>query len=293
MIYEFIRDYCSEYPFRLLAKLLGVSKSGYYDWLHRVPSDRHKHYEQLDQRILAAYEKGRGNYGVERVRKELAKQGFCHGDKLVRKRMRAQEIIFKHKRKTVRTTDSGHNEPCAENLLYRDFRAPGPNMVYVGDITYVPGSNGWLYIATAIDLYSRKIAGWAVADRMDVSLVNKALVMARKGQDKEISFIFHSDRGSQYASREYRALLARMNGVQSMSRKGDCWDNAVAESFNSALKREWLYRRIGAHGDLKKIELELFDYIECFYNRTRIHSYLKFKSPMEFEEEYFEDNRAS
>jgi len=164
---------------------------------------------------------------VERVREELARQGCFHGDKLIRKRMRANEIEFKYKRKTVKTTDSGHNEPCAENLLYRDFRAPGPNMVYVGDITYVPGSNGWLYIATAIDLYSRKIAGWAIAERMDVSLVNEALVMARRGQEKEVSFIFHSDRGSQYASREYRALLARLGGVQSMSRKGDCWERGA------------------------------------------------------------------
>lgn len=293
MKYAFICDHCSEYPLRLCFRILGVSSSGYYDWLRRGPSNREQGYEELDLRILQAHKKGRGTYGVERVQEELAKNGYNHGDKLIRKRLRNMGIHFERRRKFVTTTDSNHNLPCAENLLNRDFRAPGPGMVYVGDITYVPGSNGWLYVATAIDLYSRKIAGWAISDRMDTSLVNKALIQAREGQDKSSSFIFHSDRGSQYASREYRQLLFRLGGVQSMSRRGDCWDNAVAESFNSALKREWLYRRKGAKGTLKELELELFDYIECFYNRTRIHSTLGFCSPVEFEENYFTKNRVA
>ena len=250
-------------------------------------------YDDLDRKIKTIHTDHRGIYGVEKIREELVKQGFKHGDKLIRKRLRSMGIVFKHKRKVVRTTDSGHNEPCAENLRNRDFRAPGPNMAYVGDITYVPGSNGWLYIATVIDLYSRKIAGWAVSDCMDVSLVNKALIMARKDVGSTISFIFHSDRGSQYASKSFRGLLNELNGIQSMSRKGDCWDNAVAESVNGIIKREWLDRRYKPPGALPMVELELFDYIECFYNRKRIHGYLNCKTPHEFEVEYFYENRVA
>jgi transposase InsO family protein len=273
--------------------LLEVSSSGYYDWLKRSPSLRDLNYKELDRKIAEIIIGGRGNYGVEKVRKELAKQGDMHGDKLVRKRMRAQGVEFVQKRKFIRTTDSNHNQPCAANLLDRDFRAPLPGAVYVGDITYIPGSNGWIYLATVIDLFSRKVAGWAIAEKMDVALVNKALIMACQDHDLSSSFIFHSDRGSQYASREYRALLASLGGVQSMSRKGDCWDNAVAESFNGILKCEWLYRRSGPLGNLKTIELEVFDYIECFYNRKRSHSTLNYVSPAEFEAEYFTKNMAA
>lgn len=271
-------------------RLLEVSSSGYYDWLKRSPSLRVQNYEELDRKIARIVIEGRGNYGVERVRKELAKQSAMHGDKLVRKRMRAQGIAFVQKRKFIRTTDSNHNEPCAANLVNRDFRGPVPGAVYVGDITYIPANNGWVYLATVIDLFSRKVSGWAVAEKMDVELVNKALIMARQDHDLSSSFIFHSDRGSQYASRQYRELLAALGGVQSMSRKGDCWDNAVAESFNGILKCEWLYRRAGPLGDFKTIELEVFDYIECFYNRKRSHSTLNYVSPAEFEAEYFTRN---
>jgi len=291
--FDFILNYCSEYPLRLVSKVLNVSRSGYYDWLNKTPSKREQYYVELDRKIAEIVIEGRGTYGVERVRKELAKQGVIHGDKLVRKRMRAQGIEFVQKRKFIRTTDSNHNEPCAANLLERDFRAPAPNAVFVGDITYIPGSNGWIYLATCIDLFSRKVSGWAVAETMDVALVNKALIMACQDHDLSRSFIFHSDRGSQYASREYRELLATLGGVQSMSRKGDCWDNAVAESFNGILKCEWLYRRSGPLGDFNTIELEVFDYIECFYNRKRSHSTLNYVSPVEFEEEYFARNWAA
>jgi len=291
--FEFVRDYCSEYPFRLIRKVLGVSRSGYYDWLHRSALLGEQKYAIIDQRIIRAFEKGRGNYGVERIRKTLANEGVSHGDKLIRKRMHALDLHVESKRKFVKTTDSGHNEPCAENLLNRDFRAPAPNMVYVGDITYVPGSNGWLFVATVIDLYSRALVGWEVAERMDVGLVNRAFLKACRDRNPEPGFIFHSDRGSQYASREFRSLLASWGAVQSMSRKGDCWDNAVAESVNSIIKREWMRRRIGPPGTLKTVERELFDYIECFYNRTRIHSYLNFVSPAEFEADYFAKNAAA
>ena len=293
MRYAFIRDYCTEYPQWLALRVLDVSRSGYNDWLHRLPSNREQGYQAIDQRITDAFAKGRGTYGVERVREELQKQGHRHGDKLIRKRMCSLDLVAEQKRSSVRTTDSNHNEPIAANLLERDFQAPRPNMVYVGDITYIPYSGGWIYLATVIDLFSRSLVGWELAEKMDIGLISRALHNACRHRDLEEDWIFHSDRGSQYASREYRALLETLGCRQSMSRKGDCWDNAVAESFNGALKREWLYRRHRIPETIKIAELELFDYIECFYNRIRIHSYLDFVSPAEFEEAYFEKNQAA
>jgi transposase InsO family protein len=196
--------------------------------------------------------------------------------------MKDLNLKVKIKRRYKNTTDSKHNLPIASNILNRDFYASNPNEKYVGDITYISTGEGWLYLATVIDLYSRKVVGWSMDDTMKVSLVNNALNMALKHRTPKNGLIWHTDRGSQYASYEHRDLLKQYGIIQSMSRKGNCWDNSVAESFFKSLKNELVYQTY--FYTKKQAKLEIFKYIELFYNRVRSHSYLKGLSPVEFEE---------
>ena len=196
--------------------------------------------------------------------------------------MKDLNLKVKIKRRYKNTTDSNHNLPIASNILNRDFYASNPNQKYVGDITYISIGEGWLYLATVIDLYSRKVVGWSMDDTMKVSLVNDALNMALKHRTPKNGLVLHTDRGSQYASYEHRDLLKQYGIIQSMSRKGNCWDNSVAESFFKSLKNELVYQTY--FYTKKQAKLEIFKYIELFYNRIRSHSYLNGLSPVEFEE---------
>ena len=196
--------------------------------------------------------------------------------------MKDLNLKVKMKRRYKNTTDSNHNLPIAPNILNRDFYASNPNEKYVGDITYIPTGEGWLYLATVIDLYSRKVVGWSMDDTMKVSLVNDALSMAILHRNPASGLIWHTDRGSQYASYSHKDLLQKHNIVQSMSRRGNCWDNSVAESFFKSLKQELVYNTY--FYTKKQAKKEIFEYIEFYYNRVRSHSYLGNLSPVKFEE---------
>ena len=199
--------------------------------------------------------------------------------------MKDLNLKVKMKRRYKNTTDSNHNLPIAPNILNRDFYASNPDEKYVGDITYISTGEGWLYLATVIDLYSRKVVGWSMADTMKVSLVNDALKMAIKHRNPPKGLLWHTDRGSQYASYSHKDLLKQHGIVQSMSRKGNCWDNAVAESFFKTLKSDLIYKTY--FYTKKEAQREIFEYIEFYYNRTRSHSYLGNLSPVRFEERNF------
>ncbi len=219
-----------------------MSRSGFYAWLRREPSARQRRREQLVQKIKAAHEHNRGLYGSPRVHRALLIDGQIVSRNTVAKLMRQERIRAKTKRRFVpRTTDSTHQQPVARNLLNRNFAAPEPNRKWVADITYVPTQEGWLYLAAVLDLFSRKIVGWAMADHLRKGLVSDALQMALAHRQPNEGLLHHSDRGVQYASDDYQQLLARHGIEVSMSGKGDCWDNAVMESFWATLKTELVH----------------------------------------------------
>ncbi len=232
-------------------------------------------------KIRKIYESSRGNYGSPRVLKELRKDGIIVNHKTVEELMKKNKIQAKTKKKFKATTNSKHNLPVAENLLNREFKVDSKNQAWVGDITYCATEEGWLYLATWIDLFSRKVVGWSMAPRMTANIVVDAFRMALFKEKRHTPAIVHSDRGSQYASEVFRAELKKYGCKQSMSRKGNCWDNAVAESFFGTLKTELVH-----HEKFKTREearQSIFEYIEVFYNRQRLHSYLGYLSPEDFE----------
>jgi transposase InsO family protein len=231
--------------------------------------------------IKAIHKESRQNYGSPRVFKELQARGEPCNVKTVARIMRENDIVAKRRRKFKVTTDSKHCLPVAENLLDRQFTVTAPNRVWVSDITYIPPWEGWLYLATVQDLFSRKIVGWSMQPRMTRQLVIDALEMAVDRRRPKPGLLCHSDRGSQYASDNYQAVLARHRMVCSMSRKGDCWDNAVMESFYSTLKTELIYHETFRTRD--EARRTVFEYIEMFYNGIRRHSTLGYLSPVDFE----------
>jgi len=221
-------------------------------------------------------------YGSRRIRFRLAQLGKFVGRKRIIRLMRASQLYCKTKRKFKVTTNSKHNNPISPNLLQRQFNVSKPDQYWVGDITYIPTSKGWLYLATVIDLYSRQVVGWSMSNRMQASLVNDALLMAIWKRKPEKGLIWHTDRGRQYASHAHRKVLKDHQIIQSMSRKGDCWDNAVAESFFHTLKTELTHHH--KFKDREEAKHVIFEYIEVFYNRIRIHSANNYMSPVEFEQ---------
>ena len=265
-----------------MCKIIKVDKSSYYHWINAgCVVKRIDHH--LNSLIESVFVQGRNNYGTRRISSKLKE---LHGLLVSRKRisniMKDLNLKVKMKRRYKNTTDSNHNFPIAPNVLNRDFYASNPDEKYVGDITYIHTGEGWLYLATVIDLYSRKVVGWSMNDTMKVSLVNDALKMAIGQRNPSIGLIWHTDRGSQYASYSHKDLLSEHGIVQSMSRKGNCWDNAVAESFFKSLKNEWVYQTY--FYTKKQAKHEIFEYIEFYYNRTRSHGYLGNLSPSRFEE---------
>ncbi len=256
-----------------MAKALDGSSSGYYSWLKHPESRRKKENKRLEVEIKAVHEAARQTYGSPRIQAELAAKGiFCSRGRVARL-MKEQGIRAKQKRKFRVTTHSKHSLPVAPNRIDRRFEAQRPNQAWLADITYIPTREGWLYLAAVLDLHSRKIVGWSMSNRMKRQLVIDALLMAiwqRK-----------PDRGSQYCSREYQNLLNRHGIVCSMSRKGDCWDNAPMESFFHTLKTELIHHR--NYKTRQEAISDIFNYIEIFYNTKRRHSSLGYKSPAEYE----------
>jgi putative transposase len=280
--YKFIQSDLSMYNVSLCCAVLGVSTSGYYQSLRRGPSTRALRREELAVKIQAAHAENRGVYGSPRIYRVLVAQGESVCENTVAGVMKERQIRAKTKRKFVpRTTDSAHGQPVAGNLLDRQFAASAPNKKWVGDITYIPTDQGWLYLAGVMDLCSRKIVGWSMAEHMETALITGALQMALLQRRPGAGLMHHSDRGVQYASEDYRHLLD-LHGIKaSMSAKGDCWDNACAESFWSTLKTELVNHE--HYATREQARQSIFEYIEVFYNRKRLHSSLGYMSPEAFE----------
>ena len=282
MKFAFMEEHLSDYPRTVVCRVLKVSCSGYYAWRRRPVSLRQQRQEVLAARIAVVHQENRQVYGSPRICKALNAKGPEVCRNTVAKIMREQSIRAKTKKKFVpRTTDSQHDYPVERNLLDRQFDAPRPNRKWVADITYIPTDEGWLYLAGVLDLCSRKIVGWAMADHLEAQLPAEALSMAIVQRRPKAGLLHHSDRGVQYASDHYRQLLDQAGMDVSMSHKGDCWDNAVMESFWSTLKTELVsHQRYATRAQAKAA---IFEYIEVFYNRQRLHSTLGYVSPEAFE----------
>ena len=281
MKYAFVRDQREAFPVGLMCRILGVGSSGFYAWLNRPESPRNRENQQLLMEIKAVHKRSRKTYGSPRIYAELKESGHACSRYRVARLMRQHGIVSKHKRKFKVTTNSVHSYPIAENLLQRRFNVFRPGQCWVSDITYIPTLEGWLYLAVTLDLFHRKVIGWSMDRWITRQRVIDALNMAIKNGCFEPGLIHHSDRGVQYASNEFQALL-KTNGIQcSMSRKGDCWDNAVAESFFHTLKVELIHGK--TYITRQEAKTAIFEYIEGFYNRQRRHSYLGYLSPDEYE----------
>jgi len=264
-----------------LCRAAGASRSGYYAWAKRQRASRALSDERLLVEIRAIYKRKRRRYGSPRVYNELKARGVRTSEKRVARLMRQDGLIARRKRRFRRTTNSNHKHPIAPNLLEQNFTASEPNRVWVGDITYVWTLQGWLYVAVLIDLYSRRVVGWAASRRITRELALRALAMAVARRGPPRGLIHHTDRGSQYASGDYQDALRQHGMVCSMSGKGNCFDNAVAESFFATLKKELVHRRI--FFTREQATRELADYIEHFYNAERSHSAIGYLSPIHYE----------
>lgn len=282
MKYAWIKENQMSFQVSVMCRVLKVDRVSYYYWIKNGCVAK-KVDEKLNELIEVIFEQGRGNYGTRPIKKALLERyGFIVSRRRIGAIMKDLGLKAKTKKRyKINTTDSNHNLPIAPNVLNRDFFASNPDKKYVGDITYIPTNEGWLYLATVIDLYSRKIVGWSMDDNMKTSLVNDALNMAIKTRKPPKGLIWHTDRGSQYASYSHKDLLEEHSIIQSMSRKGNCWDNAVAESFFHTLKTELVYHEI--YETKAQANQSIFEYIEVFYNRQRMHSTNNYLSPVEFE----------
>ena len=277
-----------------MCKMFNVSKSGYYNWLVRGPSKMWYENEAISLAIRDIFKDSFGSYGAPRIRAELTKKGYRVSRPRIARIMRANNLFARRKRKFRFTTDSNHNYPIAPNILNQDFTVDRENQVWVSDITYIQTKQGWMYLTVIIDLFHRKVVGWAMGRTLSTNdTIIPAWKMAVISNPVTKELIFHSDRGSQYASYSFTDILKNYNGwvKQSMSRKGNCWDNAVAESFFKSLKVEWVYKH--DYGLRTEAELSVFQWIETWYNRRRIHSTLGYKTIEEFENEMSNQKTAA
>lgn len=279
----FIKEQCSTFPIITMLKILNISKSGYFEWLHRKPSKRSEEEQVLVSVMKEIHRQGRYLVGSPKMLKELCKRNWKINHKRVERLMKKHGITALYRKKfKVVTTNSNHRFPISANLLKRKFKVEKPNRVWASDITYLKTNNGWLYLCVVIDLFSRKVVGWSMSQRMHSKLVIDAFNMACKIRKPEKwTLIFHSDRGSQYASYSFRRTLKTACVISSMSRRGNCWDNACAESWFGLMKREMLY--LLDDDDFNKVKSSVFEYIEVFYNRQRSHSTLHYMTPEEYE----------
>lgn len=281
MKFEFILAEKALYPIALLCHVLGVSRSGFYAWCGRPQPPRECADAQLAARVVAVHARSRGTYGSPRVHAALQAAGVRVARKRVERLMRKNGIKGRRKRRFRKTTDSAHSNPIAPNVVARNFSAREPNRVWVTDVTAIWTLEGWFFLAAILDLYSRRIVGWATSATNDTALALSALRAALKARRPAPGLLHHSDRGSPYASAEYRAVLAEHEVVASMSRKGDCWDNAVAESFFGTLKGELVDHQ--QYATRHQASRSIGEYIDGFYNVERRHSSLGYLNPIEFE----------
>ncbi len=279
MSFGFVAAEKARFPVGLLCDAIGVSRPGYYAWASRKPSAHSQRDAELAAKVAQVHTASRRIYGSPRVHDELREQGERASRKRVARLMREQGLAGKRRRRFRRTTDSAHRHPVAPNLLERDFTTTAPNRAWVGDITYIWTREGWLYLAVLLDLFSRKVVGWAMSESLTTDLALAALRMAIASRRPPHGLVHHTDRGVQYASAEYRRELAAHGLRASMSRKGNCWDNAVAESFFSTLKVE-----LDLDFDTRQqARTAVFEYLEVFYNRQRRHSAIRYATPCSFE----------
>jgi putative transposase len=268
-----------------------VSRSGFYDWLGRPPSQRKQEDERLKVAIRAAHRRTRETYGARRLQPELARDGFAAGRDRIARLRREMGLGCRQKRKFKATTNSAHALPVADNVLGQVFEPTRPNEAWTGDITYIATDEGWLYLAGLKDVFTCEIVGYAMGDRMTTELVSQALRQAIERKRPPAGLIHHSDRGSQYCANEYRALQQRFDMVTSMSRRGNCFDNAPIESFWSSLKGEVIHHQRFA--TRAQAESAVREYIEIFYNRQRRHSRLGYLAPAEFEQNFHDSAKAA
>jgi putative transposase len=279
--FAFIATEKAYLPVAMMCRMLQVSRSGFYAWRQRPPSARALEDQRLTLEVSAIHAQSRRSYGSPRVHVELRERGRRIGRKRVARLMRTAGLRARMPRRFRRTTDSEHALAIRDNLLARRFAVARPNFGWVADITYLWTLEGWLYLAVILDLFSRRVVGWSMSERLEKKLALDALSMALAERQPQGGLLHHSDRGSQYASHEYQQLLASHGLLSSMSRTGNCWDNAVAESFFATLKTELAYQtRWSTRGQARN---EVFEYIEVFYNRRRRHSALGYRCPDEFE----------
>ena len=286
MKYAFIHEHRQQHSIQRQCRALHVSRSGYYDWKDRAPSKRAQANDRLLDAIKVIHVQSREHYGIIKCWQAIKQSGIrCGRDQVARIR-RAHDIYSKRRRRFVITTKSKRGQQSAPNILQRDFSATLPNRSWVGDVTFIPTRQGWLYLSVMIDLFSRKIVGWSMSHKNDGQLTLDALNMAITQRKPEPGLIHHTDRGKTYATEKYKEELEHSGMIASMSRKRNCWDNAVAESFFSNLKNELTYWII--FDTRNQARAEIFDYIEVFYNRKRIHQTLNYESPESFERKMIE-----
>jgi putative transposase len=281
MKYEFIYNHRHRFPVRIGCRALRVKQSGYYAWIHRPRSRRSRENEQLLKEIKLIHDKSRKTYGSPRIALKLHRKGISVSRQRVARIMRKHNLRAVTKRKFKVTTNSRHRYPLSPNLVNQNFTIDSPNKVWASDITYVRTREGWLYLTVIEDLFNREIVGWSMSSNLSVNRTTiPALIQAITRHNPGPGLIFHSDQGIQYASNSFRKLLSKNKIIQSMSGKGNCYDNAVVESFFNTLKTEHVYHE---HYETRnQARQSIFEYIEIFYNRERLHSYLNYLSPEEF-----------
>ena len=290
MKYIFIEKHRSLFAVEKMCRALKISKSGYYAWRDKPKSMRDLANEKLDHHIRTIYEQNKGRCGSPRITEALNEQGISCSVNSVANRMRKNKIKAKTKKRFKITTNSKHNHPIAPNLLNQDFTAQHPNQIWVSDITYIWTREGWLYLAVILDLFSRRIVGWAMSNRLGQELVLNAFQQALWRRKPGYGIIFHSDQGVQYACKAFRNLLKEHRFIQSMSGRGNCYDNAVVESFFHTLKTELVY--FETYYTREEARNNIFEYIEIYYNKIRLHSTLKYCSPVKFEQRWIDINVA-
>jgi transposase InsO family protein len=281
--YAFIQQQSGKYPITLLCRMTNMNRSTYYDRKKRGPKVIPPEEMALRRRMKELFKASRDSLGSRTLMENLQAEGFDIGREKTRNLMASMKLKVKRKRKYKITTDSKHRLPVAENVLDRQFNPEAPNQVWGSDITYLWTQEGWLYLAVIIDLYSRRVVGWCIDKHMTQSLVIRALMMAVNLRNPPPGLIHHSDRGSQYASHAYQALLKQYDIICSMSRKGNCWDNAPVERFFSSLKREWTGDRL--YLTRQAAIADVREYVAVYYNAQRLHSTLGYKTPVDFEHE--------
>jgi len=282
MKHQFVEQHKHEFPIVVMCNVLGISESGFYAWRKRSACQREREDAQLAQKIRQVFITHQGRYGSPRILRELRDEGINCSRKRIARLMRKAHLSAKRKRRRVMTTKRDMTHPVAPNLLNREFTATEPNKKWVTDITYIPTMQGWLYLAVILDLYSRMVVGWSMSGNCDENLVERALDQALARRCPTGGLLHHSDRGSQYTSHAYRACLEQAGIQPSMSRKGNCWDNAAMESFFGTLKDECVGEIVYSSHD--EARLALFTYMEVYYNRVRRHSTLGYVSPLNYEQ---------